>query len=219
MSLFTPAMEAALSSPFATVFGAIKIELPGHTITLLDGSGSVTFGGDTYTGRDDTFGTLSAIGTFSDGVGDEAPALNITLSPAGDAEAADLSAATMQGSPVTVSLGALDRATGAVIADPLPLFIGELDQPVLSADKGERELEYECVSGLERLFSDDEGARLSDSFHKMVWPGETGLANVTGVTKTIYWGVTKPAGAVQTFSGGTFAGGAANRLLASQVAQ
>jgi hypothetical protein len=217
MSLFTPAMEAELAKPFATVFGAVEIVLPAHTIRLLDGAGSLTFGGHTFTGQDDTFGVLSAIDSFSDGIGDEAPALNITLAPAGDAAAATLSSATMQGSPVTVWLGAVDRATGIVIADPLTIFVGELDQPILTADKGTRELEYECVSGFERLFSDDEGARLSDSHHKMVWPGETGLANVSSVTKTIYWGLDRPAGSIVAATSGTFVGGVAQAFQQRQM--
>lgn len=217
MSLFTPAMEAELAKPFATVFGAVEIVLPSHTIRLLDGAGSLTVNGNVFTGQDSTFGTLSAIDRFSDGVGDEAPALNITLQPSGDAAAADLSAASMQGSTVTVWLGAVDRATGIVIADPLTLFVGEVDQPILTVDKGSRELEYECVSGFERLFSDDEGARLSDSFHKMVWPGETGLANVSGITKTIYWGLNRPANSIVAASAGSFASTIANNLTQRQV--
>jgi hypothetical protein len=37
---------------------------------------------------------------------------------------------------------------------------------------------------------------LADHFHQMVWPGETGLANVTSIIKTVYWGVHAPASAI-----------------------
>lgn len=205
MTLFTPAMEAALQARFATVFGAVKIELPDATICLVDG-GIVTFGGDTYVSKNDTFGALAAVDRIRDGVGDEAPALSITLLPAGDAEAAALSSPTYQGSPVTLYLGAVDPETGAVIADPLEVFYGELDQPTLTVDQGVRELEYQSTSAHERFFSGDEGIRLSDSHHQSIWPGETGLANVTGIQRTIYWGIDKPAGSV-TYSGGGFSGG------------
>src|SRR3546814_20326641 len=87
----------------------------------------------------------------------------------------------MQGSVVSLWLAAVDRATGAVIPEPLLLFTGELDQPTLTVDKGSRELEFECVSGFERLFDNEEGLRLADSWHQSVWPGEMGLANVTGI--------------------------------------
>jgi hypothetical protein len=207
MSQFTPAMKAALAAERALLFGALKIQLPNHTVRLLDGSGEVPFGGDTYTGRDPIFGVLAAIDTLTDGVGDEAPALSITLLPASDAAAATLASASMQGSPVTLSLGALDPMTGAVIPDPMLLFLGELDQPRLSKDGGKRELEYECVSSFERLFDNDEGARLSDSYHQSIWPGEKGMSNVTGIIKTIYWGVESPRGSISYGGGGGGGGG------------
>lgn len=210
MSAFTPQMETALAADTPLIFGAIKIELPSHTIRLLDGAGVVAFNSETFTGRDDVFGTLEAIDVLSDGVGDEAPALRITLSPSNDAAAATLADPTMQGSAVSLWLGAVDRSTGAVIPDPLLLFFGEVDQPTLTVGKSVRTIEYECVSSFERLFDVDEGMRLADSFHKMVWPGETGLAHVTGITKKIYWGSLGPTSSMtvgSSNSGGAFGGG------------
>jgi hypothetical protein len=207
VSAFTPEMEAELRKPFATIFGALKVDLPDGTVTLLDGAGTVTFGGDTYTGRDALFGVLDTVDSIQDGGGDSAPALSITLLPDSDADAADICSPTMQGSPVSLYLGAVDPATGAVIADPLLIFSGELDQPVLTIDNGIRQLTFECASAFERLFSGDEGARLADSFHKSIWPGETGLANATGVLKTVFWGLDKPKGAITYGVPGGFVGG------------
>ena len=34
----------------------------------------------------------------------------------------------------------------------------------------------------------EEGRRLSDAFHQLVWPGEMGLAFVTDVETTVPWG-------------------------------
>jgi len=218
MSAFTPAMETALSADFPLVCGLLKIELPEHTIRLCDGAGVVTFGGDTYVGRDPVFGTLAEVEPIGDGVGDEAPGLSFTLHPPRDTAAATLAGAAMQGSPVNLWLAAVNRATGAVIPDPLPIFSGELDQPVITVDKGSRELEYECVSGFERLFDNDEGIRLSDSWHRSIWPGEQGLANVSGIIKKVYWGVSSPPASVTyPFNGffgnvfGDFVNGLADR--------
>lgn len=206
MSAFTPGMEAELRKPFATVFGAIKVQLPGRTVALIDGAASFSFGGQAYSGRDDLFGVLDSVAHLSDGVGDQAPSLSITLLPDTDANAAAICSPTFQGSSVQLYLGAIDRATGQPIPDPLLIFSGELDQPVLTVDQGTRELTFECASAFERLFSGDEGARLADSFHKSIWPGETGLANVSGVIKTAYWGVEKPASSLSYGNGGFFGG-------------
>lgn len=201
MSSLTPQLDAALAAASPTWFGAVRIDLPGYTLRLLDGAGFAVFpegasGGGTYLGRDPVYGVLAAIDEISDGIGDEAPAIGLTLHPASHAAAADLASPAMQGSPVSIFVGAIDRASGLVVPDPELLFVGELDVPTLRSTRNGRSLELEVVSTFERFFADDEGARLADGFHRSVWPGEAGLAFVTGVEKTVYWGMDAPPSAV-----------------------
>jgi hypothetical protein len=102
-----------------------------------------------------------------------------------------------------------------VIPDPVHLFAGELDVPRLRVGKGSRVVEWRCSSALEAFHDQEIGARLSDSHHRTVWPGETGLANMTGIEKTSYWGVERPPSAV-TYGGG---GGAVFSALNGRVAR
>lgn len=208
MSSLSPQLDAALSAASPLWFGAVRIDLPGTILRLLDGAGFATFDGGTYLGRDPVYGVLAAIDEISDGIGDEAPAIGLTLHPASDAAAADLASPAMQGSPVSIFVGAIDRATGLVVPDPELLFVGILDVPTLRSGRHRRSLEIEVVSTFERFFADDEGARLADGFHQSLWPGEQGLGFVTGVEKTVYWGMDAPPQAVVTGSAG---GGFANR--------
>lgn len=194
MTQMSVAMDAALAGPAATVFGAVEIALPNHTIRLLSGSGIVVFDGKTFAGRDATYGTIMAIEDLTDGTGDEAPALTLTLAPASDAAAADLASAAMQGSQVSMWLGAIDPANGLVIGEPLLVFLGELDVPRLTAGENTRTLELDITSVFEDFFLSDDGARLSDTFHRYVWPGELGMSFATGVTHQIYWGSEAPSG-------------------------
>jgi hypothetical protein len=217
MSSLTPQMDAALSAASPTWFGAVRIDLPGYSLRLLDGAGVATFadaspGGGTYRGRDPIYGVLAAIEEISDGVGDEAPALGLTLHPASDAAAADLASPAMQGAPASIFVGAIDRATGLVVPDPELVFVGELDVPTLRSTRHGRSLELELVSTFERFFADDEGARLADGFHQSLWPGELGLAFVTGVERTVYWGMDAPPPAVVTGRAGNAFAGRAGRL-------
>lgn len=203
MSQLTPAMDTALAGPSPTVFGAVSITLPSATVNLLDGSGQLTFGGKTYVGRNATYGTLAACEEISDGMGDSAPALSLTLLPASDAAAADLAAPGMQGSSVEIYIGAVTPATGAVIADPYLLFLGELDVPTINSTDAGRDLEYQVVSVLERCFVDDEGQRLAPGRQRAIYPNDAGLDDVTGVTETINWGVAGSSyGAVASYAGG-----------------
>lgn len=202
MSQFTPAMDAALAAPAPFVFGAVEITLPEYNLRLLDGAATLTWGSKTFTGKDPIYGTLGALSDLTDGSGDEAPAISITLLASSDAAAADLASATYQGSKVAVYLGAVEPTTGVVVPDPELIFLGELDVPTLKSRRNQRELEYEVVSVFERFMDNDEGARLSDTFHRSVWPGELGLSFVTGVQDTVYWGMEGPPAAVTYLGGG-----------------
>jgi hypothetical protein len=208
MSQLTPEMDEALGGLRVKIFGAVRIDLnDGRVIRLLDGAGRAEFGAGVFKGRDSTFGTIQAVEAISDGIGDEAPGITLTLTPASSAASADLSSPDMQGSRIRFWLGAVNPKTGAVIPDPHPLFDGELDVPVLHVGPKEFTLDLECVSGGERLFENEEGVRLSDAFHQSVWPGETGLAYMTGITRDIIWGPgDRPASSI-TYPGGSISGG------------
>ena len=212
MTGLSPGLDAALSADRALVFGSVEFLLPGYALRLLDGSGALNIGGNAYSGRDATYGSLAAVSALSDGSGDQSPSLNITLIPPDDTAAGTLASAATQGSLVTVLLGAIDPATGLVIADPYLVFLGEIDVPTLRSGRDGRVLEYEVVSVMERLFSEDEGQRLADGFHKSVWPGETGFFDVTGIENTIYWGVQPPPNAVYSGSSSGFSGSASERF-------
>jgi hypothetical protein len=204
MSDLTPALDAELSGRAPLMFGAVSIELPDYQINLLDGAAHLSFDGRDYAGRDPLFGTLAAMSDLTDGMGNEAPRLSITFNPADDSAAAELASPDFQGSLVQIHFGAVVRSTGAVVPDPHLIFVGELDVPILDAGESGRTLEYEVASIFERFFTDDEGARLSDGFHKSIWPGEKGFEFQTGVPQGVYWGVEAPPRPVRRF--GTYDG-------------
>lgn len=202
MTGLTPALDAELRGPSPTVFGAVAIDLPSASINLLDGSGALSFAGRTFVGEDATFGVLSDVQNLTDGAGDSAPAFSMSLIPSGDASAGVLAAPDMQGSPVYVWIGAVNTATGQPVPDPYLVFAGELDVPTLDADETGRVLTYEVVSVLERLFEDDESARLSPGHHRSIFPNEAGMDFVTGVAETVYWGVQAPPSNITTIPSG-----------------
>jgi hypothetical protein len=195
MSQFDPLLDAALAAPVVTVFGAVEIALrSGHTIRLLNSGGFVTFDGKTFLGGDPIFGSIAKVDTLSDGIGSEAPALKITFNPADDAAGATLAAASNQESPVKMWVGAIDPQTGLGIGEPLLIFSGMLDYATLDAGTKSRTLEMVISSVFEDFFYNDDGARLSDTFHNVCYPGERGLAFVTYIVHQIYWGTDAPSG-------------------------
>lgn len=187
-----PVLQAALEADAPFLLGALKIEFPDYTLCLLDGSGEITFGGHTYLGIDETFGAIESIDAIEESIGNEAPEIRLTLNPADGAASATLASSLMQGSRVTIFLGAFDPMSNSTIGQPEALFYGEIDVPTIDLSHGSRQVSYTIVTVFERLFEVAEGERASDGFHQSIWPGELGLEFMTGTVKTLYWGAKRP---------------------------
>lgn len=188
MTTFSPALDAALANDVVTIFGALSITVGADTVRLLDGSSEIMINGNLHSGEDVNYGTWAALDKFTDGTGDNAPGIVVTMLPADEDAVQLLSGPDMQGEHVKVYVGAVNTETGLTIGDPYLLFDGEVDITRYIFGTRVSEIEFECVGGMERMFFNDEGLRAVPAFHAQVWPGETGLNHVTGITDTIYWG-------------------------------
>lgn len=202
-------LKNALAQPASLLFGALKIELPGYTIRLLDGSAVLQIGTETYAGLDERFGTIGGISDLSEEISDNAPEVTVTMMPPDVSATAVLSNPNMQGAVATIMVGAADPMTGAVIGTPEILFLGEIDVPTIGIDEaGARTVEFTVVSVFERLFEVEEGQRASNGWHQSIWPGELGFDFMTGTDVNLYWGVKPPKGASTAKSPGAAASAA-----------
>ena len=145
--------------PSLFMFVAVEIALSSGFLRLLDGAGQVSFAGRTFVGLDPDFGVLAILEPITDGFGDTAPGLRIGINPPTSSAAAILGGEDMQGRGVLLWIGTLNVGTGAVVADPVLVFVGEVDQGVLSVSLGARSMALDCVSIWERLFDDAQGVR------------------------------------------------------------
>ncbi|HEY1878433.1 MAG TPA: hypothetical protein VGG68_00725 [Caulobacteraceae bacterium] len=177
--------------PSLLLFVAVEIELDSGFLRLIDGSGSVSFLGRTFTGLDPEFGVLAGFDVVTDGFGNTAPSLNVTINPPTSSAAAILASEDMQGKTVSIWLGLLTPGAG-VVQDPLLVFSGQVDQGVLSVGIGSRSIALACVSIWELMFDDNQGVRLTNAYHQAAWPGELGLEYVTAVTRQLPWGADTP---------------------------
>lgn len=187
MALPVP-MQNALAQPSMMFFTAVRLTLPSVTIALLDGSAVVTFAGSTFVGEDPLYGVLAGVEEISDGGEDEAPRARIKLNPKDLTALSALAAASNQGAKVEIWEGLIDQTSGLAVADPNLAFEGFYDQPTWSPKA--MELVIDCGSVFELFFENDEGVRLTDSFHQSIWPGELGFQYV-GETQSrkLPWGV------------------------------
>lgn len=185
-------LDAALKGAAPLVCLLLKIELPEHTIRLVDGVGQIIFNSETYSGEDEVYGVLDSVESLTEQVGTEAPTARFTFLPASLAALADITAPANQGSPVYVWFGAVDQATGLLIGEPELLFLGELDTAEAEAGPETTVIAFDVVSAWERLFEANEGLRLNDKFWQSVYSGARGLQYVTEIQRDLPWGYDAP---------------------------
>jgi hypothetical protein len=200
----TPQMIAAMVDRTVPKTGLFEIGLPSGTRRLMIGAGECLWGADKYVGRDPTIGQVDTMDDPHESMDNVAPNLSVTIIPASEADRAQIGDPTIQLSPLKAYLAALQLdVNGHVVTVPDPelVFDGFIDQALFNLDSNRDELDYTVISVFDYFFEDNEGQRLNGAFHVMVFPGETGLNNVTAVTKKIYWGAYGPSGAQSAVSG------------------
>jgi hypothetical protein len=188
--------QAQFDGPNILYFAGVEVQLTSGWLRLLVGSGAVVIDGKTFVGDDPTYGVLSALEMVTDGMGNNAPAIRVTVNPKTADAAAELASQDMQGQSIFVWIAALDRTTGGSLDEPVLIFSGEVDQGVLTVGQGTRSLALDCVSVWERLFDNDDAVRLTNAYHQTAWPGETGFEFVTDVNRALPWGQDLPVPAV-----------------------
>lgn len=183
---------AALQQPSPIKATLVRIDLPSGPLCLTDGGFAVFDAGEgqgpeTYYDLHPTYGVLDSVPSIKDGADAETTRLDIViLPPAGGVGAAALASPSIQGVRVQWWEGAVDWNTGLLIGQPLLKFDGELDRARLTV--GETwSLALECGTQAERQLEPNEDWRLNDAFHRLCWPGEMGLANVTNITVKDEW--------------------------------
>ncbi|EKY30611.1 hypothetical protein HMPREF0185_00190 [Brevundimonas diminuta 470-4] len=198
------ALEAALKSAAPLVCLLLQIELPDHTIRIIDGVGQVVFNGHTFNSKDPIYGTLSAVEDTSEQIGVEAPKMRMVLLPESETAMAKLVHPTAQGSPVSLWFGAIDQITGHLIGEPELVFAGELDTADIDASEETTVIWFEVSSIWERLFDDNEGHRWNDSFWTYLYGSNArAFQHVTNAGKKLFWGYNGPSSG----SGGSYGGG------------
>jgi len=187
------------------ILGAIvRVDLPAHTAYLTDG-GYVVVSGQAYTSEDSVLGVVDSFQAMTEGVGDEAPAGVLSFLPPDGVAASTLNAPTIQGSRVRVSIVEIDPDTGEPTDTPEQMVDWIIDNPELVFEADGRQLDLNCVANAERLFQVNQGNALSPTFHQRIWPGENGLRNASGVSRTVTWGTgSGPRGLTSSIFGNAY---------------
>lgn len=193
---------AARKQPVAWIVQLLKWETADFTLRLSTG-GFIPWGSEVFLARDPTYGVLGDLPTFEDGIDSQTTRATLTIIPPDQTAFAAVADGKHAKSLIQVWDATLDGDTGLLIGTPDLLFRGIVDFPrVINGESWEVVLE--CGTEEALLNEPNEDRRLSNPFHQSVWPGETGLAYVTGLGRKVYWRANTPAG---TGGGGYQSGG------------
>lgn len=183
--------------------GLLEIALPSHTIRVCEG-GFVRWGANLFESADPVFGVVGSVGELSEGVGEEVPVFELSFLPPGTTPPAQLSQPGYQSSVAQFWIGEIDIDAGTLVGTPELQFVGEVDQTEIEFARDRRTVSMTIVSAAARLLERNIGNGLTASWHKSVWPGETGHDQGTGLGRQVAWGVEAPRG---SFVGGGGGGG------------
>lgn len=193
---------AARKQPVSWIVQLVEWVTPAFTLRLST-RGFIPWGEKVFLQRDPVYGMLGELPLFEDGIDSQTTRSSITIIPPDPDGIAAVAARAHQRTLIQVWDATLDGDTGFLIGEPDLLFRGMVDFPRLVI--GETwEVVLECGTEEALLNEPNEDRRLSNPFHQSVWPGETGLAYVTGLGRKVYWRADTPAG---TSGGGYVSGG------------
>lgn len=195
------AIVTALNADRPLVYCCVEIVFnsfsPPFTLRLLDGFGpgaSLTFDSKTFYGSSDTYGSVGLPDGIQDAVAGEAGLIELMVYPPSDAAALDVQNAADENTEISVwGPGAINRSTGANIADPDLIFTGFVADAVLTLGQGSSVVSLQCVDGFARLLDRGDGFSANGPVHKSIRSGELGFDFVTEVERPLYWGSATPA--------------------------
>lgn len=182
---------AGRSGPAVWLTQVLRWTTADFTLRLTTG-GFLVWGDELFVQSDAVWGSISDLPAFEDGVDGQTTRADISFLPASHAALAAMADRRHQGSLIEVFDCSIHADTGLLWGEPDLLFRGEADFARLAIG-GSEELVLECGTEEARLNEPNEDRRLSDPFHRSVWPGELGLSHVTGLTRKIYWRQSQPS--------------------------
>jgi hypothetical protein len=161
----------------------VEANFTSGPIHVWSGVGSITWGGKTWTG----LGSLGNVSMIEEGATVEAKGITLTLSGIDPTLLTGILDEFQVGLPAIVSLGLFDTA-GALIADPVGCFVGQMDQPTLDVTGTSATISINCESRLiEMNVAVDR--RYTNEDQQRDYPGDRGFEFVNSIQEAqIYWG-------------------------------
>lgn len=159
----TNATEADKPSIIAVVMA--DLNFASGMVRVHDGSGNLSFGGNTYLGA----GQFAGLDVIDENVDIVARGIKLTLSGVDSTFVVPTMTEVYQNREVTLYLGFVSQSTGALIATPETIWEGRMNQMSFKIDKGTALIELTCEHRLRR---EPRVARYTDEDQRVIFSGD-----------------------------------------------
>lgn len=185
----TAANKAALTAQQVMPLYLVEAQFDSGTVRYWNGYTDLTALGETWLGA----GNLMSVSAVEETSEIRAAGMQLGFSGIPTAMLSVVLAEDYQGRPVNFYLGALDTATGAVVADPMLVFNGRIDTMPIVEDGKTATIVASVESRLIRL-EQASRRRYTHEDQQVDFPGDLGLQHVAAIQDVqIVWGVASPS--------------------------
>jgi hypothetical protein len=167
------ANEAQLEAQFNRPCFLVSLEFADETVYAWTGLGDLSWDGNTYTG----VGKLGDVSGIAEGSDVQADGIELTLSGADTSLLAEAMGQMQSGKRACVYFGFVDDTGHALVADPIPAFIGMLDQPNIDLGTETSTIVFSVENRLTDL-NRARGGRLTDQDQRARYPDDGSLQYV-----------------------------------------
>jgi hypothetical protein len=180
----TSTIQAACAAQQVIPAYLVELIFDSAPLRMWGGRGNLTWWGRTFTGTGD-FGGISAI---SETAKIEANGIDLSLSGIPSQMISLALAEPYRGRRVYVWLAFFSTTTGALLADPVPVFAGRMDTMRISDSGQTSTISVSCESKLIDLERARE-RRYTHEDQQDLYPGDLGLEYVASLQeKELFWG-------------------------------
>lgn len=160
------AAQTAAAEKSIVMVTLVDLDFPSGNVRAHDGAGTLTFGGNDYTG----VGQYGGIDAVMEGLEIIARPLKLTLSGVDASLVETTMTEDYQDEAVTVYVGVLNKDTMQFVADPEEVWGGRMDTMSIEVDEGLAVITLNCEHRLRR---EPRIARYTNQDHQLAYPGDT----------------------------------------------
>lgn len=165
--------QLAIEATYARPLFLVSCQFANETIYVWTGIGSIVWDGHAWIG----VGTLGNVSAIAETIETQAQGITLSLSGIDSSLLSDALTQTYGGGKAKVWL-AFMLANGSLVSDPIPAYLGDMDQTTIDMSTEDTTISIAVENGLSEL-NRARGGRYTDQCQRQKYPTDGGLKYVS----------------------------------------